>query len=179
MRGSVAVPVVATVLLCPAGCGGDGPSAPPGRGAARITVTSPAFEDGGAIPARFTCDGAGVSPPLAWSGVPDDASALALVVDDPDAPGGSYTHWVVVDLPADTASLDTGARPPGTRIENSAGDASYAVPCPPSGTHHYRFTLYALDHRTGLDGDASLDEAYDAIESRTIGWGRLVATYSR
>lgn len=115
-----------------------------------ITVSSPAFRDGQPIPARFTCDGAGEAPPLVWSGVPDGAAALSLVVDDPDAPRGTFVHWVVLDLPAAATGLPGESLPAGTvQARNSAGRASYFGPCPPSGSHHYRFTVYALSERTG------------------------------
>lgn len=147
-----------------------------------ITVTSPAFENGQPIPARFTCDGDGdgEQPPLAWEGVPEDAAALALIVDDPDAPRGTFVHWVLLDMPVGTTELDSGAIPAGAvQARNSAGGASYFGPCPPSDTHHYRFTLYALSQRTGLDDGADLDDAVDAVESTATAQGQLVGTYSR
>lgn len=145
-----------------------------------ITVTSPAFRDGESIPPRFTCDGEGGSPPLAWEDVPDDAEALALVVDDPDAPRGTFVHWVALDMPAGTTGVDADAVPAdAVQARNSAGRASYFGPCPPSGTHHYRFTVYALSRRTGLRDGAGLDEALRAIASAATAQGRLVGTYAR
>jgi Raf kinase inhibitor-like YbhB/YbcL family protein len=145
-----------------------------------ITVSSSAFQDGQPIPARFTCDGDGDPPPLAWDHVPKDAEALALVVDDPDAPKGTFVHWVVLDMPVETTALDAGGVPSGAaQAKNSAGKASYYGPCPPSGTHHYRFTLYALSQRTGLSDGADVDEALDAVESSATAQGRLVGTYER
>jgi Raf kinase inhibitor-like YbhB/YbcL family protein len=145
-----------------------------------ITVSSSAFQQGQAIPTRFTCDGDNDAPPLRWDSVPEDAAALALVVDDPDAPGGTYVHWVVLDMPVETTGLDTGAVPSGAaQAKNSAGRASYAGPCPPSGTHHYRFTIYALSKRTGLSDGAALDKALDAVEATATAQGRLVGTYER
>jgi Raf kinase inhibitor-like YbhB/YbcL family protein len=143
-----------------------------------ITVSSTAFGDGQAIPARFTCDGDGETPPLAWTNVPKDAAALALVVDDPDAPNGTFVHWVVLDLPPDTVGLQPDTVPSGAaQAKNSAGKASYASPCPPSGTHHYRFTVYALSKRTGLSDGADTDTALAAIRSAATAQGRLVGTY--
>lgn len=145
-----------------------------------ITVTSTAFQEGAAIPARYTCDDADVAPPLSWTGVSGDAVATALVVDDPDAPSGTFTHWVVLDIPVDTKGVAEGAVPSGgVQAQNSAGQTSYFGPCPPSGTHHYRFTIYALSSRTQLDEGVALDTALDAIGTRAIGLGRLVGTYSR
>ena len=147
-----------------------------------ITVASPAFEHGQPIPARFTCDGDGdgESPPLTWEGVPDDAAALALIVDDPDAPRGTYVHWVLLDVPVETTGLEAGTVPSGAvEARNSSGRASYFGPCPPSGTHHYRFTVFALPQRTGLADGADLDEAIRAVESTATAQGVLVGTYAR
>lgn len=164
-------------MLLVAGCSHD-PEEADVSGPASITVTSPAFAEGGAVPSRYTCDAQNVSPPLAWSGVPAGAQALALVVDDPDAPSGTFTHWVVLDLPTATTGLPEGAVP-GTQAKNSAGKASWFGPCPPSGNHHYRFTVYALDAATGLAAGAPLADALTTIEQHTLAWGRLTATYSR
>src|SRR5919198_814018 len=134
---------------------------------ATITVTSPDFADGAAIPKRFTCDGANVSPALRWSGVPAGTAELALVVDDPDAPGGTFTHWVVVNIDPGTASIDEGSPPPGARqAPNSAGKSSWFGPCPPSGAHHYRFTVYALSGRLAESASGSLDAALSAIAAK-------------
>lgn len=143
-----------------------------------ITVTSTAFRDGGTIPRKYTCDGEGVSPPLAWKGVPANTSALAVVVDDPDAPRGTFTHWVLLDLEPTTTSLAEG-HSGSTQANNSAGKAAYFGPCPPSGTHHYRFTVYALSEATGLANGADLAEALRAIDAKSIGRGRLTALFAR
>lgn len=170
--------VSCVVLVSAAGCGGaDEPAAEVPES---ITVTSTAFQQDQAIPQQYTCDGAGVSPPLAWQGVPAEAKAVALVVDDPDAPSGTYVHWVVLDIPAGTASIEQGRSPAGARqADNSAGKAAYAGPCPPSGTHHYRFTVYALKEPTGLKDGAGTDEALVAVDKATIARGRLTGTYQR
>jgi Raf kinase inhibitor-like YbhB/YbcL family protein len=144
-------------------------------------VTSTEFADGEAIPVAFTCDGAETSPPLAWNG---DAgakpAAWALVVDDPDAPGGTFVHWVVLDIPPATRSVAAGAVPAGsTQATNSSGSAAYAGPCPPSGTHHYRFTVYALTAPTGLADGASTDDALAKIRSAAEAKGTLVGVYAR
>lgn len=145
-----------------------------------IKVSSTAFENGQFLPAEFTCDGDGHPPPLTWSGVPTEAAALALVVDDPDAPRGTFVHWIVLDMPTDTTGLDADSIPSGAvQATNSAGRPSYAPPCPPSGTHHYRFTVNALSQPTGLRDGADLDTALRAIGSTTTAQGRLVGTYAR
>jgi Raf kinase inhibitor-like YbhB/YbcL family protein len=159
------------------GCGHENASAPEPTAANKIVrVTSPAFAEGNAIPATYTCSGSGNSPELHWSGVPSDAHALALVVDDPDAPGGTYTHWVVVDIPATTAEAAAGQPPAGgTELRGSDGPG-WSPPCPPGGTHHYRFSVYALRSPVQLPGTASVADAMDAIGSATLAWGRLTGT---
>lgn len=145
-----------------------------------ITVTSTAFGEGEPIPTEFTCDGPGRVPPIAWSGTPADAGAVALVVDDPDAPRGTFTHWVVLDLPATTSELGGGPVPSGgVEARNSGGKASWYPPCPPSGTHRYRFTVYALDRPTELGAGADLDTALAAVERLATTHGRLIGTYRR
>ena len=146
--------------------------------ASTITVSSETFAAGDEIPQRFTCDGEDVSPPLAWTGTP--GQAWALVVDDPDAPGGTYVHWVVIDIATETTNVATGDVPAGAmQIVNSFGHASYAGPCPPSGEHRYRFTIYALDAPTALSPGASLDDALEEISDHATSRGTLTATYSR
>ena len=145
-----------------------------------ITVSSPSFQNGQSIPARFTCDGDGDAPPLLWEGVPEDAASLARIVDDPDAPRGTFVHWVLLDLPAGTTGLAEDTIPSGAvQARNSAGEASYFGPCPPSRRHHYRFTIYALSQATGLRDGAELDKALHAVESTATAQGRLVGTYAR
>jgi Raf kinase inhibitor-like YbhB/YbcL family protein len=161
------------------GCGlfGDDVTEPARTAPATLALSSPAFEDGGRVPTRFTCKGANVSPPLRWTGVPDDARALALVVTDPDAPGGTYAHWIVFNLPPETGSLAAGELPSAARqARNSAGRPRYDGPCPPSGTHHYRFVVYALRTPTTLGNGAATDRALAAIDGKAIGRGTLVGT---
>lgn len=147
---------------------------------ASISVTSSAFADGGSIPREYTCDGAGRVPPLAWEDVPDEADALALVVDDPDAPSGTFTHWVVLDLATDVREVADGRVPQGTpQALNSGGRSGWYPPCPPSGSHHYRFTVHALSRTTGVPDGAPLERALAAIRGFTIASGTLTGTYSR
>jgi Raf kinase inhibitor-like YbhB/YbcL family protein len=169
-------------LLVVAACSSGGERRGPERELPEtLAVSSPAFPPGGAIPARFTCSGEGVSPPLAWSKVPEDAAELALVVDDPDAPGGTYVHWVVAHLDPGRRGLAEGALPAGaTQLRNSAGEAAWAGPCPPEGpAHHYRFTVYALRRRAEVAAEAAAPDAVAAIEQAATARGRLVGTFSR
>jgi hypothetical protein len=146
-----------------------------------ITVSSPAFAAGAAIPQRFTCDGDNRSPPLRWSGVPAGTVEAALVVDDPDAPRGTYVHWVVVGVDPASTELAEGSDPAGARqVRNSAGKAAYTGPCPPGGpAHHYRFTVYALQRRAEVGADASPEAAIQAIEAAATARGRLIGTFGR
>jgi Raf kinase inhibitor-like YbhB/YbcL family protein len=145
-----------------------------------ITVTSTAFAGGQAIPVEHTCDGAGVAPPLSWTGVPPSAAALAIVVDDPDAPRGTFTHWVVLDLPTSTTQLDGETLPAGaTEARNSGGRVGYYPPCPPSGIHRYRFTVHALERATGLPPGTDLATALEAVRAATMAEGTLTGVYSR
>lgn len=173
--------VVATLMLAGVACSTDTPREEPSVTATQsMTVTSSAFGDGQPIPTEFTCDGPGRVPDLTWQGTPADAGALAVVVDDPDAPSGTFTHWVVLDLPADTRGLAGGSLPSGaTQAVNSGGREGYYPPCPPSGTHHYRFTVYALTRATGLNNGVDLDTALRAVQANAMGQGRLVGTYAR
>jgi Raf kinase inhibitor-like YbhB/YbcL family protein len=174
-----AMPLVGALLLV-AACGQDSPARHEPDVPEVVEVSSAAFAEGEPIPTRYTCDGDEVSPPLTWSGVRGDARAVALVVDDPDAPSGTYTHWVVLDISRSTSSAAEGEVPGGgVQAENSAGDAAYAGPCPPEGIHHYRFTVAALDRPTGLAEGASLDDALAAVDDHTIARGTLTGTYSR
>jgi len=147
-----------------------------------VTVTSSAFRDGDTIPAEFTCSGADRSPPLRWTGVPSAAVEVALVVDDPDAPGGTFLHWVLFALPAGDGGVDAATVPSGARQgRNDFGTAAYGGPCPPKGdpAHHYRFTVYALSRKLDdPDGAPGNDVRRDA-EAAAIATGRLVGLYRR
>jgi Raf kinase inhibitor-like YbhB/YbcL family protein len=150
-----------------------------------ITLTSPAFAAGESIPARYTCDGDNVSPPLQWQGVPAGTQSLALILDDPDAPSGTFVHWVIYDLPPDLRSLPeavpTVDNPPqgGTNGKNGANATGYTGPCPPTGTHRYFFRLYALDSKS--DGAAGMkkDQLSQAMEGHILAQGELMGTYAR
>jgi Raf kinase inhibitor-like YbhB/YbcL family protein len=167
------------------GCGGGGgddvTSAAPAA-ADRMSLTSPSFTDGGSIPVRFTCNGSGVSPPLDWRGTPDAAQSLGLLVEDSDAPGGTYVHWTVWDIPKRARGALAGTVPIGARQgENSGGDTGYAPPCPPKGdaAHRYVFSVYALRAPLGLDAGAGASEVRDAIARQAIARGRLTGRFGR
>jgi Raf kinase inhibitor-like YbhB/YbcL family protein len=130
------------------------------------------------IPVRHTCDGRNVSPPLRWAAPPTDTRSFALLMDDPDAPGGTFTHWIAWNIPAGTRSLRSGQRPPreGT---NDAGRIGYTGPCPPSGVHRYVFRLYALNSNLGVPRGASRAEFLAALRGKVLATARLVGRYRR
>jgi Raf kinase inhibitor-like YbhB/YbcL family protein len=174
--------LVTGAVVLVAGCDAAGGTAPTTSGATsppgEIDVRSDAFAESATIPARFTCDGQNVSPPLRWTGVPPDARALALVVDDPDAPRGTFVHWVVVDIPPATTGVAENASPDGgTRLRNDAGRIGYFGPCPPTGRHRYRFTVYALPGPLRPDPATSPAAAVAAIERAAVATGRLVGLF--
>jgi Raf kinase inhibitor-like YbhB/YbcL family protein len=152
-----------------------------------LTINSPAFDSSGAIPQRYTCDGDGRSPPLQWSGVPDGARSLALVVEDPDAPDPAapkrvFTHWVLYNLPANSEGLAEGIEavdlPAGTREgRNDWQRAGYGGPCPPIGRHRYFFRLIALDTKLPDLGTPSKADLEAAMANHAIESAELVGTY--
>ena len=141
-------------------------------------LTSPAFTDGGEIPNKYAKDGKDVSPPLVWSGIPDAARSLALIVDDPDAPNGTWTHWVVVDLPPTTAGLPEGVtKVPGGHVGlNDWKHAQWNGPAPPKGRHRYVFKLYALDRPLGL-AKPTKHQAETAMAGHVLAEATLTGTY--
>jgi hypothetical protein len=146
-----------------------------------FTLSSPDFDEGGSIPRRYACDGDNASPPLAWSGAPGDAAAMALVMDDPDA--GGFVHWVMFNMTASASgSLSAGwskspdAPPQGT---NGFGRVGYGGPCPPSGTHRYVFRLLALGEELALSGSPTARQMLDAAAGHVLDEARLTGTYRR
>jgi len=150
-----------------------------------IKITSSAFQDGGLIPAKYTCDGADVSPPLQWDNVPQTAKSIALICDDPDAPMGTFVHWVLFNLPAEIRQLSEKVAadktlPSGARQGTSGfGRVGYGGPCPPSGTHRYFFKIYALDTTLDLPAGARKSDLLKVMEGHILGQGQLVGKYKR
>jgi Raf kinase inhibitor-like YbhB/YbcL family protein len=184
------VPLVVLACFLVVGCGqGSGGRQATGTGggmnagdAARIVVTSPTFEDGGTIPRRYTCEGQDVSPPLAWSGVPDGTRELALLVEDPDAPGGTFVHWMAWGIPPGGQGLEEGSVPEGTRqARNDFGPTGWGGPCPPKGrgAHRYVFTVVALAQPLTLEQEASAKQFQEATKGTVVGRGRLTGTFGR
>lgn len=182
--------LVSLVLLFVAisGCAAPTPdeTTPPGNSQAALTITSTAFAAGGNIPVEYTCQGQNISPPLDWDQGPAGTASFALIVDDPDAPSGVYTHWVIYNLPPEARSLPK-AVPNEDQLSNGAlqgkngsGKIGYAGPCPPPGpAHHYRFTLYALDGYLNLAAGASKQELLQVIQGRVLAQNQLIGLYQR
>lgn len=163
------------------------PKVPEQKGLEKVSikVTSAAFNDGEMIPSKYTCDGANVSPPLSWSGVPANAKTLALICDDPDAPGKTWVHWIVYDLPASTSSLpeyvskEANLATGGQQGTSDFKKIGYGGPCPPSGTHRYYFKLYALDDSSSLNPGATKDQLLRALDGHILKQGQLMGRYKR
>jgi Raf kinase inhibitor-like YbhB/YbcL family protein len=144
-----------------------------------MALTSPAFNDGEPIPTRFSCDGDDTSPELDWFGTPEGTVSLALIMDDPDAPVGTWVHWVLYNLPMDLSGLREGMTGVGLDGTNSWDRGGYGGPCPPSGTHRYFFKLYALDTDLALDPGVNKATLEEAMEGHILGQAELMGTYSR
>lgn len=188
--------VLIAAVVAPPGCKRQGASAPIGEAQQKgepsmpMTITSAAFRDGAPIPARYTGDGANLSPPLAWSGLPPRTVELALVCDDPDAPRAEpWVHWVIYKLPAATPGLPEGigddenlSSPAGAmQGVTTSGSVGYRGPAPPSGhgTHHYRFHLYALDAALPLQPRLAKERLLEAVRGHVLAEAELVGTYQR
>lgn len=155
------------------------------KAVAKLKVTSTAFKDGGMIPPKYTADGANVSPPLTIKGIPSNAKSLALICDDPDAPRGTFVHWVIYNWPAKTGTLPENI-PPKPKLANGAlqgkndfGNIGYGGPAPPSGTHRYYFKAYALDVMLDLKPGATKSQLEDAMKGHILARGQLMGRYSR
>ena len=150
-----------------------------------LKLESAAFKEGQAIPKQFTCDGVNISPPLEWSGVPKSAKTLAIICDDPDAPSGTFVHWVLYNLPSADMGLIENAPATeklaggGMQGKNDFGKTGYGGPCPPSGAHRYFYKLYALDAELDLKAGAMKSELLKAMEGHVVAQGQLMGTYSR
>lgn len=145
-----------------------------------IGVTSSAFSQGQLIPKQYTCDGANINPPLALSGIPTNAKNVVIIMDDPDAPSGTWTHWVTWNISPDTKEIKSGIKPIGSIVgNNDFGESSYEGPCPPSGTHHYFFRIYALDIKVQLTPDFKRKNLEQEMSGHVVASGELMGKYSR
>ena len=150
-----------------------------------MEISSPAFQPGTMIPAVYTCDGADISPPLDWSGIPEGCQSLALIGDDPDAPAGTWVHWVYYDIPPKTDRLPEDVPQiecpgiGGTQGTNDFGRIGYGGPCPPGGTHRYYFKLYALDTLLGLPSGATKQRLVGAMQHHILAEAQLMGKFKR
>jgi Raf kinase inhibitor-like YbhB/YbcL family protein len=174
----------AALVAC--GCQGNQSLSKSGVEPMKITVTSTAFQEGETIPKQYTKDSKDVSPPLKWDSAPDGTKSFALICDDPDAPRGTWVHWVLFNLPADTRSLEEGVPtsetlPNGARQgKNDFGDVGYGGPKPPPGKRHrYFFKLYALDAALDLQSGATKAQVEGKMKGHVIGDGQLMGKYAR
>jgi hypothetical protein len=183
MRGRLAILAIAAVVICASVT--DAHAAAKTRRKKVLTVTSPAFKDGGMIPAKYTADGADISPPLQWTGAPANTKSIAVICDDPDAPRGTWVHWVLFNWPADQKDVPENV-PPQQTLANGAkqgtndfGNIGYGGPAPPSGTHRYFFKVYALDKILDLKPSITKSALLAAMNGRIVAQGQIVGKYSR
>ncbi len=145
-----------------------------------MKLTSSAFENNQLIPAKYTCDGEDINPPLQIEGIPEGAKSLVLIVDDPDAPRGTWVHWVIWNIDPDISLIEEGSAPKGG-IEglNDFGKHSYGGPCPPSGIHHYYFKIYSLDTRLEIVPSSRKQDIERVMKGHILDWAELVGLYQR
>lgn len=150
-----------------------------------MKLTSGAFKEGATIPEKYTCDGEDISPQLSWIDVPEGVKSFALISDDPDAPMGTWVHWVIYNIPAETRELPEGIKP-DQQLPNSSLQGmtdfhriGYGGPCPPGGKHRYYFKLYALNTKLGLSSGASKKEVEKAMQGHILAQAQLMGTYQR
>jgi hypothetical protein len=142
-----------------------------------LEVSSVAFGPGGTIPEKYTCDGENINPPLHIEHIPEQAKSLVIIVEDPDAPSGTFTHWLVWNIPPSEKIKERSI--PGNEGSNDYIEHHYRGPCPPSGMHHYHFKVYALDSLLHLKADTKNDELQHLMSKYVIAFGELVGVYKR
>jgi hypothetical protein len=169
MRNAIVLGAVAIGLATAIGAGGG-----------KMKITTPAFQEGGNIPSKFTCDGADANPALRFEGVPAEAKSLALIVDDADAPGGLFTHWLVWNIDPTTTTVEENSAPAnGVQGKNDFGKSGYGGPCPPSGTHRYFFKVFALDRQLDLAAGSKRAQLDAQMRGHIMAQGELMGRCSR
>lgn len=168
------------ILMVPA-CSPDiGQEVQERRGEMEIRLISSAFAEGEMIPEKYTCDAENVSPPLSWSEIPEGTESLALIVDDPDAPAGTWVHWVLYNIPTDQNGLSEGEEGVGIEGKNNFGNLGYGGPCPPKGpAHRYFFKIYALAAVLALDPGETKENLERAMGAHVLAQGQLIGKYQR
>ncbi len=144
---------------------------------AALTVSSPVFQANALIPTKYTCEGANINPPLNVGGIPKTTKSLVLIVDDPDAPNGTFDHWVMWNIPVLNVIEENSA--PGKEGKNGKHENKYIGPCPPKGVHHYHFRVYALDAKLDLPESTDKKALLQAIASHTLASGEVIGLYER
>lgn len=146
----------------------------------KMKITSQAFTNNGYIPKKYTCDGEDINPPLNVGEVPPNTKSLVLIVDDPDAPMGTWAHWVVFNIDPEIKEIAENSVPAGSVLgKNDFGKLEYGGPCPPSGTHRYFFKIYALDTILNLSQGTTKEEVEKAMQNHVLDWGEIVGLYKR
>lgn len=167
----------------PAATTANSPGTQTTQAAPNMKLVSSAFNEGQAISRQYTCDGINISPPLEWTGIPKSAKTLAIIADDPDAPAGTWVHWVIYNLPADTMGVIENLPPTeeikggGLQGKNDFEKTGYGGPCPPSGTHRYFFKIYALDIELPLKAGATKADVEKAMPGHVLAQAQLMGTY--
>lgn len=186
LRGVFWISILLLAILTACGGTQEPTTEPQEETAMKLDLTSTAFVAGSAIPTKHTCDGSDISPPLSWTGSPGGTKSLALICDDPDAPVGTWVHWVLYALPPDVTALAEGIPPDkelangGKQGSNSWGKIGYGGPCPPKGpAHRYFFKLYALDTEINLAAGATKNALLQAMEGHILAEGQLMGKYQR
>ena len=181
---SVLFAAVCFIGIISASCGQSEPPDTPD--VAEMGISSPAFEYGGVIPVKYTCEGEDIAPELKWTDAPEGTVSFALIVDDPDAPSGTFTHWVVYNIPNAIIDFPEGVRVHTEQTDgavtgkNDFGRTGYGGPCPPKGSkHRYNFTIYALDKTLSLPDGATRSQLLSAMEGSILAKGTLTGTFSR
>lgn len=146
-------------------------------GKAPLVVGSPSFVHNAPIPSRYSCEGENINPEIQISGIPKKAVTLALIMDDPDAPDGVFDHWLMWNIPVDGIIRENST--PGVQGLNGKGERNYTGPCPPSGTHHYNFKVYALNREISLDANSDKEQLLAAIAPYVISSGSFIGLYSK
>lgn len=178
MKLILVVPIILVILV--AGCTQKLSDIQTADKASNMKITSPAFENNGNIPAKYTCDGQDTSPPMEIEGVPPSAKSIVLIIDDPDAPGGVWVHGIAFNIDPQITSIEESSGPKsGVPGKNSWGKNNYGGPCPPSGTHRYFFKLYALDKKLELDSSATKEDVEKAMEGHILARAELIGKYSK
>ena len=145
-----------------------------------ITLTSPAFANGAFIPRKYSCQGEDINPPLHWENTPQNTQSLVLIVDDPDAPAGTWTHWLVWNINPQINDIPANSLPPGANLgKNDFQKLTYGGPCPPSGTHRYFFHLFALNTRLSLSNGSSRANLEKAMQGHILAQGVLMGRYQK